>query len=68
MKDNEIFLLTLFYCLKQKQKKAVEVMKNLAKASGFKPLAGSKKPRVLTALYERNEKTEKVLEIYHSLK
>ena len=59
MKDNEILFVDSLLLSETKTKKAVEVIKNLAKASGFKPLAGSKKPRVLTALYERNEKTEK---------
>ena len=59
MKDGEILFVDSLSLTETKTKKAVEVMKNLSKASGWKPLAGSKKPRVLTALYERNEKTEK---------
>ena len=59
MKDSEILFVDSLSLPEVKTKKAVEVMKNLSKASGFKPLASSKKPRVLTALYERNEKTEK---------
>ena len=34
-------------------------MNNLSKASGAKTIATSKKPRVLTALFARNENTEK---------
>lgn len=59
MKDGEILFVDSLSLPETKTKKAVEVMKNLSKASGFKPLAGSKKPRVLTALFGRNEKTEK---------
>jgi large subunit ribosomal protein L4 len=59
MKDGEILFVDSLSLPETKTKKAVEVIKNLAKASGFKPLAGSKKPRVLTALFERSEKTEK---------
>ena len=59
MKDGEILFVDSLSLPEVKTKKAVEVMKNLSEVSGFKPLASSKKPRVLTALYERNEKTEK---------
>ena len=61
MKDGEILFVDSLSLPEVKTKKAVEIMKNLSKVSGFKPLANSKKPRVLTALYERNEKTEKSL-------
>ncbi|OIO29743.1 50S ribosomal protein L4 [Candidatus Nomurabacteria bacterium CG_4_10_14_0_2_um_filter_30_12] len=59
MKDGEILFVDSLSMGEIKTKKAVEVMKNLSKASGFKPLASSKKPRVLTALYGRSEKAEK---------
>jgi large subunit ribosomal protein L4 len=59
LKNDEILFVDSLLLAESKTKKAVEVMKNLSKASGFKPLAGSQKPRVLVALYERNEKTEK---------
>ena len=36
-------------------------MKNLAKASGLKAATSSKKKRILTALFMRNENTEKSL-------
>ena len=59
MKDGEILFIDTLLMSESKTKKAVEVMKNLSKASGFKPLANSKKPRVLVALSDRSEKTEK---------
>lgn len=59
MKDGEILFVDSLQLSDIKTKKAAEVMKSLAKVSGFKPLAGSKKPRVLTALYDRSEKSEK---------
>jgi large subunit ribosomal protein L4 len=59
LKDNEILFVDTLSLSKINTKNAAEVMKKLAKASGWKPLADSKKPRVLTALFERNEKMEK---------
>ncbi len=59
LKDHEIIFVDSLTMSSIKTKSAVEVVKNLAKVSGFKPLANSKKPRVLTALFGRNEKTEK---------
>ena len=59
LKDEEILFVDSLAMPEMKTKKAEEVMKNLSKASGFKPLAGSKKPRVLVALNDRNEKAEK---------
>ena len=59
LKDNEILFVDSLALSKIKTKDAVSVMKNLAKASGFKPLAESKKARVLTALSGRDEKAEK---------
>ncbi len=59
LKDNEIIFVDSLELASIKTKDAVSVMKNLAKASGFKPLAESKKARVLTALSGRNEKAEK---------
>jgi large subunit ribosomal protein L4 len=59
MKDSEILFVDTLSLADTKTKKALEVMKNLSKASGWKPLADSKKPRVLVALSGRNEKTEK---------
>lgn len=59
MKDGEILFVDSLSLPEAKTKKAVEVIKNLSKVSGFKPLADSKKPRILTALFGRNEKAEK---------
>jgi len=59
LKDNEILFIDSLSLSSIKTKDAVSVMKNLAKASGFKPLAESKKARVLTALSGRDEKAEK---------
>ncbi len=59
LKDNEIIFVDSLSLSGIKTKGAVDVVKSLAKASGWKTLASSKKPRVLTALFERNAKTEK---------
>ncbi|MBU0612316.1 50S ribosomal protein L4 [Patescibacteria group bacterium] len=59
LKDEEILFVDSLSLPGIKTKDAVEVMKNLAKASGFKMIAESKKPKALVALYERNEKAEK---------
>jgi large subunit ribosomal protein L4 len=59
LKDEEILFVDSLSISKTSTKTAVEIMKNLAKASGFKPLAASKKPRVLMALSGRDEDIEK---------
>ncbi|KKT01140.1 MAG: 50S ribosomal protein L4 [Candidatus Nomurabacteria bacterium GW2011_GWA2_43_15] len=59
LKDGEIIFIDSLSLSSIKTKDALKVMQSLAKASGFKPLAGSKQKRVLTALFERNEKAEK---------
>ncbi|MCC7160744.1 50S ribosomal protein L4 [Candidatus Nomurabacteria bacterium] len=59
LKDGEIIFVDTLAMPEMKTKSALDVMKNLAKASGLKPLASSKKARVLTALFDRNEKAEK---------
>lgn len=59
LKDGEIIFVDSLAMSGMNTKKALEVMKSLAKASGFKTLATSKKPRVLTALLGRDEKAEK---------
>lgn len=59
LKDNEIIFVDSLEVAKINTKSALEVMKNLSKASGAKPLANSKKPKVLTAVFGRNEKIEK---------
>ncbi len=59
MKDGEILFVESLDMPNMKTKEAGIVLKSLSTASGWKPLANSKKPRVLTALYGRNEKAEK---------
>lgn len=59
LKDNEIIFVDTLSLPGIKTKGAVDVVKSLAKASGWKTLASSKKPKVLTALFERNATTEK---------
>lgn len=59
LKDNEILFVDTLAPKEIKTKAAMEVVKNLAKTSGFKTLATSKRPRALTALFGRSEKTEK---------
>ena len=58
-KDGEIIFVDSLAMSKMNTKAGIEVMKNLAKASGAKTIATSKKPRVLTALFARSENTEK---------
>ncbi|MFZ2205823.1 MAG: 50S ribosomal protein L4 [Minisyncoccia bacterium] len=58
-KDGEIIFVDSLSLPEIKTKTAIEVMKNISKASGIKPLATSKKPKVLTALFGRSEKAEK---------
>ncbi len=59
LKDGEILFVDSLTPTAIKTKDAQGVAKNLAKVSGWKEFSNSKKPRVLTALYERNESTEK---------
>ncbi|MFA6324625.1 MAG: 50S ribosomal protein L4 [Candidatus Paceibacterota bacterium] len=59
LKDNEILFVDSLKPAKINTKAALDVMKTLSKATGFKPLANSKKPRVLVALSGRSESTEK---------
>lgn len=58
-KDGEIIFIDTLSVSSIKTKTAVQVMKSLAKASSLKTLGGSKKARVLTALFGRNEQAEK---------
>lgn len=58
-RDGEIIFVDSLVLPEIKTKKAVEVMKNLAKASGLKSLADSKKARVLTAIFDRKAESEK---------
>ena len=59
LKDEEILFVDTLAPASIKTKDAVKVVQNLAKVSGWKTVDASKKPRVLTALFGRNEKTEK---------
>jgi len=59
LKDGEILFVETLAMPAPKTSEAVKVVQNLAKVSGWKNLAESKKPRMLTALWERNDKTEK---------
>ncbi len=59
LKDGEILFVDTLALDAIKTKSAMLVAEKLSKASGWKPLANSKRARVLTALSERNEKTEK---------
>jgi large subunit ribosomal protein L4 len=59
LKDDEIIFIDSLSVSDIKTKTAVEVVKSLTKVSGMKILASSKKPRILTALFDRDPKTEK---------
>lgn len=59
MKDGEILFVDSLAMSDMKTSAAVAVVKSLAKTSGWKTMATSKKARVLTALSGRSEKTEK---------
>ena len=59
LKDNEILFVDSLSTTKISTEAGADVMKSLAKATGFKPLANSKKARVLTALFARGENAEK---------
>ncbi|MCX6753429.1 MAG: 50S ribosomal protein L4 [Candidatus Nomurabacteria bacterium] len=59
MKDGEIIFVDSLEMKDIKTKGAVEVMANLAKATGFKMISTSKKPKILVAISSKNEKTSK---------
>jgi len=59
LKDNEILFVDSLLLSETKTKQALEVVKNLAKVSGWKSFLASKNKRVLTALYGRNKNKEK---------
>lgn len=59
LKDEEILFVDSLTMAKINTKTGVEVIKALAKSAGWKTAATSKKPRILTALYGRNENAEK---------
>ena len=58
-KDGEIIFVDSLSTPEIKTKTAVTVMKALSKGTGVKTLSVSKKPKVLTALFGRNENAEK---------
>ena len=58
-KDGEILFIDSLSPSGIKTKKALEVMKNLSKISGFKTILAAKKIKILIAFWGRNEKTEK---------
>lgn len=59
LKDGEIIFVDSLASNEIKTKGALEVMKSIAKVTGFKAVGDSKKKKVLTALAGRSEKTEK---------
>lgn len=59
LKDGEIIFIDTLATDSIKTKDAVKVVQNIAKVSGWKTVDASKKPRVLTALFGRSDKTEK---------
>ncbi len=59
LKDNEIIFVDSLEMTDIKTKKAEGVINNLIKAGSFKVAKSAKKARILTALFERGEKTEK---------
>ena len=58
-KDGEIIFVETLTPSSIKTKAAVSVIDNLIKTSGWKIQTNNKKPKILTALSGRNEKTEK---------
>lgn len=59
MKDGEIIFVDSLLMGVIKTKDALKVVQNLAKVSGWKTVATSKKKKMLTAVFEGNEKTQK---------
>lgn len=59
LKDGEILFVENLTMPSIKTKDAVKVVQNLAKISDWKTVDASKKPRILTAIFGRNDKTEK---------
>ena len=60
-KDREILFVDSLEMSETKTKNAKEVMENLAKGAKARQIAVSKTPKVLVALFGRNEKAEKSL-------
>jgi len=59
LKEGEIIFIDTLSMPSIKTAEAVKVVEKLAKVSDWKIVDASKKPRVLTAIFGRNEKTEK---------
>ena len=59
LKDGEIVFVDTLAMSKMKTKDAVKVVNSLAKATGWKTVATSRKPRLLVAVFGRNENIEK---------
>lgn len=59
LRDNEIIFVDSLAMPSVKTKSAAEVANNLSKASGWKSLENSKKPKVLTAFFGHDEKSLK---------
>ncbi len=57
--DNEIIFVDTLETPLIKTKESVKVIQNIVKTADWKVADKAKKPRVLTALFERNPKTEK---------
>ena len=60
-KDGEIIFMETLSMPKMNTQAGLEAVKNVAKAAGVGNVAVSKKPRILTALFSRNENAEKSL-------
>ncbi|MFA6077034.1 MAG: 50S ribosomal protein L4 [Candidatus Paceibacterota bacterium] len=59
LKDGEILFVDSLSTSSIKTKDAVKIVQNLVKVSGWKIIDASKKPRVLTTIFGRDEKIEK---------
>jgi large subunit ribosomal protein L4 len=59
LKDGEVFFVDTLATSKISTKAGVEAMASIVKAADMKGVSGAKKPKVLTALFERNVNAEK---------
>jgi large subunit ribosomal protein L4 len=59
LKDGELIFIDSLSVSEVKTKNAAEVMKNLSKVTGYKEIGAGKKKKVLTAIYDKNEKSSK---------
>lgn len=69
LKDNEMIFVDSLGVSSIKTKTGVEIVNSLAKAGGFKAITRSKqsRPKILTAIFDRNDKTEKTFRNISSL-